>query len=281
MAKEPFLPLFFGDFLGATSEWEGEEQALYLLLLGYQWSLGSLPSEPRRICKLVRWDWALFERCWETVGQKFAADDGRVRNARLEAHRQKSIELSKQASQAGRAGADARWHKPHGTKATAKKRDGDRINKDGAGNASATKKDGGSIADAMQNDGGGHAERYGDRIDSAIAPSHPIPSHPDPSINRSQDPNAGAGASAEVQSDEESPESQRNARTRRDASNPLRTAREILGSINKNGGAEADPEEIRRKALKLHDTGMRVGDIARMLHTSAEQVKAWTEGTAP
>lgn len=104
MAKEPFLPLFFGDFLASTAEWEGEERGLYLLLLGYQWSLGSLPVEPRRLCKLAGWDWALFERCWKTVETKFPAKDGRLANDRLESHRARSKEISQKRASAGAIG---------------------------------------------------------------------------------------------------------------------------------------------------------------------------------
>lgn len=106
MSKEAFLPLFFGDFLASTAEWEGEEQALYLLLLCHQWSLGSLPAEPRRICKLVRWDWQLFERCWATVGAKFQANAGRLLNQRLEQHRAKTHQISEKRARAGKKGGE-------------------------------------------------------------------------------------------------------------------------------------------------------------------------------
>lgn len=107
MAKEPFLPLFFGDFLASTAEWEGEDRALYLLLLGYQWSLGSLPEEPRRICKLIGWDWQLFDRCWSTVSSKFQANAGRLLNQRLEQHRAKSHQISEKRAAAGAIGGRA------------------------------------------------------------------------------------------------------------------------------------------------------------------------------
>lgn len=120
-AKQPFLPLFFGDFLGATAEWEGEARALYLLLLGYQWSLGSLPAEPRRICKLIGWSEALFFEHWPIVRCKFAPAsiqnsttgeiENRLVNERLESHRERSAELSRKNSASGSLGAQARWAK--------------------------------------------------------------------------------------------------------------------------------------------------------------------------
>lgn len=104
MSKEPFLPLFFGDFLASTAEWEGEERSLYLLLLGYQWSLGSLPCEPRRICKLVGWDSVCFDRYWTAVSTKFVTKDGRLLNERLEQHRARSKEVSDKRAIAGAKG---------------------------------------------------------------------------------------------------------------------------------------------------------------------------------
>lgn len=159
MAREPFLPLFFGDFLSATSEWEGEEQALYLLLLGHQWAIGSLPADPHKLCKLARWDWELFSRFWPTVSQKFepmanaiendggrhqSANSGRLQNARLEAHRAKASRLSVTNSAAGKKGAEARW----------------------------SHKNGASMANAMQNDGERHQDANGA---TPMAPSHPNP----------------------------------------------------------------------------------------------------------
>ena len=108
MSKQPFLPLFFGDFLASTAEWEGEERALYLLLMGYQWSLESLPTDPRRVCKLVGFDPELFDRCWPVVSRKFVERDGRLVNQRLETHREKSVQIAEKRAVAGAKGASAR-----------------------------------------------------------------------------------------------------------------------------------------------------------------------------
>lgn len=112
MAKQqPFLPLFFGDFLAATSEWEGEEASLYLTLLGYQWSLGSIPADLGKLCRLSRWDRKLFDRCWPQVSTKFVRVGDRLINPRLEQHRVKSAEISKKNAVSGKKGAEAKWRK--------------------------------------------------------------------------------------------------------------------------------------------------------------------------
>jgi hypothetical protein len=77
--------------------------------LGYQWSLGSLPSDPKRLAKLVDWDAKSFNSAWQTVGEKFEVIDGRLLNSRLEQHRQRSAELSRKNAEAGKKGAEAKW----------------------------------------------------------------------------------------------------------------------------------------------------------------------------
>lgn len=111
MSKQPFMPLFFGDFLASTAEWSGEERGLYLLLLGHQWSLGSLPSNPRRLCRLVDWEPDLFDDCWTMVGTKFNEVDGRLYNRRLEEHREKARAISAKNKANGLLGSDKRWDK--------------------------------------------------------------------------------------------------------------------------------------------------------------------------
>jgi uncharacterized protein YdaU (DUF1376 family) len=111
LSKQPFLPLFFGDFLASTAEWSGEEASLYLTLLGYQWTGGTLPAEPAKLARLVRWERKAFERCWPQVSTKFETVDGRLLNRRLEQHRVKSDELAEKNRASGRKGAEARWRK--------------------------------------------------------------------------------------------------------------------------------------------------------------------------
>jgi len=177
-SKEAFLPLFFGDFLGSTAEWDGEERALYLLLLGYQWTLGSIPADLKKLRKLADYDQGNFERWWPTVSEKFVPKgDDRLLNLRLEMHRAKTLELSQKNSQAGKKGAAAKWRK-----------DGERHDK---GMADAIRGDGDRhqsangepIANAKNQDGERHKSAITPRHpknDGATDgnPSHPIPSHP-------------------------------------------------------------------------------------------------------
>jgi uncharacterized protein YdaU (DUF1376 family) len=109
--KQPFMPLFFGDFLASTAEWSGEERALYLLLLSYQWSMGSLPTDSKRLAKLVDYERRVFDEHWPMVSKKFVERDDRLFNLRLEQHRLKTQELSAKNSAAGKKGAESKWRK--------------------------------------------------------------------------------------------------------------------------------------------------------------------------
>jgi uncharacterized protein YdaU (DUF1376 family) len=103
--REPFLPLFVGDFLASTGEWSGEEQALYLLLLAHQWAVGSLPVEQDKLVRLSRWERRAFARCWGVVSGKFTERDGRLYNERLEEHRDHAQEVARKRASAGASGA--------------------------------------------------------------------------------------------------------------------------------------------------------------------------------
>ncbi len=103
------MPLYFGDLLAATSDWEGEEVSLYLTLLGHQWALGSLPADVTKLCKLVRWSGKTFARFWPTVSAKFEERDGRLYNRRLEQHRERALERSATNSANGKRGAASKW----------------------------------------------------------------------------------------------------------------------------------------------------------------------------
>jgi uncharacterized protein YdaU (DUF1376 family) len=108
-SRQPFLPLFFGDFLGATAEWTGEQRGLYLLALGHAWTAGSLPADLEKLRRLVGWERATFAAAWSQVAVKFVEADGRLTNDRLEAHRAKADQLAEIRSELGKRGAAKRW----------------------------------------------------------------------------------------------------------------------------------------------------------------------------
>lgn len=177
MAKQqPFLPLFFGDFLASTAEWEGEEASLYLTLLGHQWSVGSLPADLGKLCRLARWDRKLFDRCWPQVSTKFVSNGDRLTNPRLEQHRVRSAEISKKNSASGKKGAESKWHKDgerHGERHSER-------HSDATGEALASAMKAPVAARQRNNDGVTDGN-----------PSHPIPSQPSEEAYQGKKPEKG------------------------------------------------------------------------------------------
>jgi len=103
------MPLFFGDFLASTATWDGEERALYLLLLGYQWSSGPLPVELQRLARTAGYDIKVFARLWKTVGPKFKRTTAGLVNVRLEEHRVKAEKITATNRDRAKHAAEQRW----------------------------------------------------------------------------------------------------------------------------------------------------------------------------
>lgn len=101
----PMLPWYPESFQYSTRTWPLIARAIYRELLDAQWIDGSLPESSEELRDLARatpHEWKLH---WLRVEPKFpVSSDGRRRNARLEAHRRKSVERSAKASESGRAG---------------------------------------------------------------------------------------------------------------------------------------------------------------------------------
>lgn len=103
-----FLPLYVRDFLTATIGWTAEEKGHYLTLLMIQWDRGALPAELDRLERLS----AGVSAVWAMLQDKFPVDgDGQRRNARLERHRDRALDLRHRRSEAARIAASTRFAK--------------------------------------------------------------------------------------------------------------------------------------------------------------------------
>jgi uncharacterized protein YdaU (DUF1376 family) len=101
-----YLPLYVRDFLTSTIGWTAEERGHYLTLLMIQWDRGSLPAEANDLERLSPG----VCQCWSVLAGKFpVCDDGTRRNAKLEEHRTKCVEIREKRSQAARSAASGRW----------------------------------------------------------------------------------------------------------------------------------------------------------------------------
>jgi uncharacterized protein YdaU (DUF1376 family) len=100
-----YMPLYVRDFLTATIGWTASERGHYLTLLMLQWDREGLPAD---IDALGRLSPGVAE-VWGVLQDKFPVEpDGQRRNARLEEHRGRAVELRRKRSEAGKAAAAAR-----------------------------------------------------------------------------------------------------------------------------------------------------------------------------
>lgn len=101
-----YLPLYVRDFLTSTIGWTAEERGHYLTLLMIQWDRGCLPLETADMERLSPG----VGQCWPVLAEKFpVCDDNTRRNAKLEEHRCRCVEIREKRSQAGRSAASGRW----------------------------------------------------------------------------------------------------------------------------------------------------------------------------
>jgi len=121
MKSLPYLPLFTSEFIADTQDLTDEEVGGYIRILMYSWNKGG-PVEKKRAIRLLDDS----KNVWPALSQFFIEQDGMISNKRLEKERKKSIDLYEKKSNAGKAGAEARWQndstaigkrngKPHGT----------------------------------------------------------------------------------------------------------------------------------------------------------------------
>ena len=108
--KPPAFQFYAGDFDQGTAEMTAEQTGCYIRWLCHQWVAGSIPLDPLQLAGLTRITSEIFARVWPAVGPKFQpAEDGRLRNARLESEREKQREWRAELSGSGKEGAKARW----------------------------------------------------------------------------------------------------------------------------------------------------------------------------
>lgn len=84
MAKDPAFLFYSKDWIEGTMEMTPEEKGIYIDLLCHQHQKGSLPSDTKRLCKLVGLSEDYFLTIWEGIKQKFKSSvDDRLVNHKL------------------------------------------------------------------------------------------------------------------------------------------------------------------------------------------------------
>ncbi len=112
MGKAPAFQFYAGDFLTDTAEWSNEEVGIYIRLLSYQWINKSIPQGMTPMGRLVSLSQDEMAEAWATLGHKFTitASGARYCNPKLEEIRQTQDAYREKQSEAGRRGAESRWH---------------------------------------------------------------------------------------------------------------------------------------------------------------------------
>ena len=110
MAKSPAFPLYVRDFLVDTQHFTPEEVGCYIRLLATQW-VQPLPSDIEDLARIAGMPLRSFRRAWTRVlVEKFdPAGENVVANPRLEDVRREQEANRVRKSEAGHAGAEARW----------------------------------------------------------------------------------------------------------------------------------------------------------------------------
>lgn len=123
MAKDPAFLFYSKDWLEGTMELTAEEKGVYIDLLAHQHQKGTLPSETKRLCKLVGLSEADFIQIWCGIKQKFkAAEDDRLHNLKLTGVVTERLEIGKKNRIIGCLGVAIRQSKkPQELKDLAKK----------------------------------------------------------------------------------------------------------------------------------------------------------------
>lgn len=112
--KEFNLPAFLfypNDFIGSTAHLEVETVGAYIRLLCFQWVNGFIPRKPKQIQGIISCGNDKFKEVWDELKEKFSPTTAGFANKRLEMVRGEAMEYRKNASERGKAGAEARWHK--------------------------------------------------------------------------------------------------------------------------------------------------------------------------
>jgi uncharacterized protein YdaU (DUF1376 family) len=114
MAKEsrPAMPFYGKDFYGDVNVvlMTIAEQGMYLKMIWYCWSEGSVPDDPERLSRLFQVDRATFEKeSFSKLRACFEAADGRLVHRKIERIRAELDEFRNKKKRAGKKGAEKRW----------------------------------------------------------------------------------------------------------------------------------------------------------------------------
>lgn len=117
-SKAPAFQFYPKDYLSdaKTRAMTFKQRGMYWDLVSHCWLEGGLPADPKEIARILGVSTsARFEKNdWPVIGKCFRLIDGGHQHPRLELERRKQSEHREERSEAGKRGADKRWHS-HGS----------------------------------------------------------------------------------------------------------------------------------------------------------------------
>jgi prepilin-type processing-associated H-X9-DG protein len=105
--KNPWMPLYVGDYLAATQHLTTEQHGAYLLLIMHYWANGGLPTDPTQLMAIAKMQPSKWHSNQMAIASFF---DGHWRHARIDQELAKTKSISEKRALAGLKGA---W-KRHG-----------------------------------------------------------------------------------------------------------------------------------------------------------------------
>jgi len=106
--KPPSFDFFADDFIAGTYHLPAEAVGIYIRLLCYQWSNGSIPKDEESLCRIAGVDALAMRTHMRTLCQKLCENDaGDYFNERLELERAKKLEIIDKAKKS----AELRWNR--------------------------------------------------------------------------------------------------------------------------------------------------------------------------
>ena len=107
-----WMPIYWGDYLRDTGHLVTVEHGAYMLLIGHYWTSGKpLPDDDKRLSKITRLDLDEWLEIRPTISEFFEVRNGEWFHKRISHELIEAIKWREAASEKGRKGAYARWHK--------------------------------------------------------------------------------------------------------------------------------------------------------------------------
>jgi len=112
MTTLPYFPFYVGDYLRDTARLSTEAHGAYVLIMLDYWTRGAPPDDDDVLATITKSSTARWKKLRPLLVPFFIIEDGKWQHSRIERELVEAENKHKKASEAGKAGAIARWQ-PH------------------------------------------------------------------------------------------------------------------------------------------------------------------------